>query len=286
MNTKHEMGPALIKRILKCIEDLPPMPQILEKAIGIINDPDSSLKELADLFETDQALAMKVLRLANSVYYSRLSKVRSIQGAALVLGFNTLGEMITTACASKILNTNLEGYNIIPGSLWVHSISVAFCSKIIAKKKFPEYIDDAYLAGLIHDVGKLILNDFICARKSMFPELYDKNIIISTEIERKILGINHANIAGNLCEKWNFPKHISIAIQAHHSPSKWPQNELVQIIHTANQIINWNDSKQNREVNLKIDNASLELLMFEHSEIEEILNESLNYAFTVINSLK
>ena len=104
--------------------DLPLMPQTVLKAREIMADPNSDFKELSELLKTDQAIATKILRLANSSYYGLSGKVSSVQRAAVVLGHKTIGELITMGGASSLLGNRLEGYGLDAGALWKHSLAV------------------------------------------------------------------------------------------------------------------------------------------------------------------
>ena len=237
MTAKFIKNRLLKKTILEAVDNLPPMPRVMHKAQAIINDPASSLKDLEKLINTDQAFAIKILRLANSTYYGRMKKVSSIQDAAVVIGMKSLGELITLSCASSLLSKSLRGYDLPAKSLWQHSIGVAFGSKIIADKKYPALANDAFSAGLIHDAGKLILDEYVYERKALFQEFMADDQHTFLEAEREILGFEHAEIAAQVCQKWNFPKTISAAIRYHHQPELATEMpELAQVVHLADKL--------------------------------------------------
>jgi hypothetical protein len=119
----HPTGEDLKKKILRHVKDLPPMPQTVLKAREIMANPNSDFKELANLFETDQAIAAKILRMANSPYYGYSGKITSIQRAAVVLGHKTLGELITMRGTAGLLGSKLVGYGLDSGALWKHSLA-------------------------------------------------------------------------------------------------------------------------------------------------------------------
>ena len=133
---------SLKSKILRGLVELPPMPNIILKAREIMEDSGSSLKDLAGVIEHDQAIVARVLALANSSYYGLSGKVSSIQHASVVLGQNTLGELITMAGTLNVLGTTLKGYGLASGDLWLHSIAVAFGSRLIAEKKKPDLVND------------------------------------------------------------------------------------------------------------------------------------------------
>ena len=265
-------GRNLRERILKAVDNLPSMPQIMHKARRILDDPNSSLKDLADLIETDQALAFKVLRLSNSAYYSRLEKVSSVQEAAVVLGLRTLGELLTVACIHKVLDRSMKGYGLPADALWRHSLSVGIGSRIIAKQKRPSLTNEAFSAGLIHDVGKLILDEYIFERKDAFLSFLSENDETFLDAEKKILGFDHAEIAARVCEKWKFPKNISTPVRYHHKPSSFRSNDLAYIVHASDQMAIWCGINTD-EITIDIENEAFEVLGISVEEIEPIMDE-------------
>ena len=116
-------GEALKQRILRHMKDLPPIPQTIFKAREIMTNPDSDFKELANLFETDQAIAAKILKLANSPYYGYSGKITSIQRASVILGHRTLVELLTVIGTAGLLGNKLAGYWLDSGALWKHSLA-------------------------------------------------------------------------------------------------------------------------------------------------------------------
>lgn len=229
-------GEALKKKILKSIRDLPPMPQTVIKAREIMADPNSDFKSLARLFETDQAIATKVLKLANSPYYGLGGRVSSIQHASVVLGQKTLGELITMGGTASLLSKSLEGYGLDAGALWKHSLAVAFGAKMIAELKQPALTNDAFTAGLIHDSGKLILDKYVAERWQLIEAFMGKEGATFLDAEKSILELDHSEAAFEVCGAWNIPKALTIAIRYHHNPTRSHDNMLAYIIHVADAI--------------------------------------------------
>jgi len=285
MTAKFLKNRPLKKTILEAVDNLPPMPQVMHKAQAIINDPNSSLKDLEKLINTDQAFAIKILRLANSAYYGRMKKVASIQDAAVVVGMKSLGELITLSCAASLLSKSLRGYDLPAKSLWQHSIGVAFGSKIIANKKHPALVNDAFSAGLIHDAGKLILDEYVYKRKALFQEFMSDNQQTFLEAEKEILGFEHAEIAAKVCAKWHFPKTISTAIRYHHQPSQLLSNKLAHIVHVADQITAWIGMDIDG-ITLEISDNSLEVVGIEVEEVTQIADEVSEYVDQMINTVE
>ncbi|GMQ79619.1 MAG: HDOD domain-containing protein [Thermodesulfobacteriota bacterium] len=233
---KQPSGIKLKYGILRTLDDLPAMPHIVQKAQGIMSRPDSNIKELARVIELEQAIATRVLKLANSAYYGLSGKVSSVQHASVLLGYKALGDMISIAGISNLMSKDLKGYQLDSGDLWRHSIAVAFGSRNIANRKNTEFGSVAFFAGLIHDAGKLILDPYVYERKDSFDEFMADGENTFVNAEKAILGFDHSEIASELCQKWKIPNDQRIAIRFHHNPSRSDGNELAFILHMADYI--------------------------------------------------
>lgn len=270
----HLTGEALKKKILRDVKDLPPMPHTILKAREIMADQNSDFKDLADLFETDQAVAARILKLANSPYYGMGGKVSSIQHASVVLGHKALGELITISGTSTLLGNNLEGYGLDAGALWKHSIAVAFGSKIIANMKQPELANDAFTSGLIHDAGKLILDKFIAERWELFEGFMSDGEHTFLEAEKEILELDHSEVASEVCNIWNIPENINLAIRYHHRPSDSNDNMLAYITHMADAIAMMTGLGLGIDGTLyKMDENAMAFLNLNEQNVGEIMNE-------------
>ncbi len=224
---------SLKSKILRSLVELPPMPNIILKAGEIMEDPDSSLKELSGVIEHDQAIVARVLALANSAYYGLSGLVSSIQHASILLGQKTLGELITIAASSRLLSKKLKGYQLNPGDLWKHSLAVALGSRIIAEKKNVELGGDAFIAGLLHDAGKIILDPYVLERKKEFKKFQKTGKQTFIEAEKEILGFDHAEVMSRAARFWRYPEAQSTAIRYHHYPLRSGNSELAFIVHLA-----------------------------------------------------
>jgi HD-like signal output (HDOD) protein len=272
-------GDALKKKILSNIKDLPPMPQTVIKAREIIADPKSDFKDLAALFETDQAIAAKILKLANSPYYGFGGKVSSIQRASVILGHKTLGQLISMGGASTMLAKRLDGYGLDAGALWKHSLAVAFGSRIIAQMIDPSLINDAFTSGLIHDTGKLILDKYIAEYWDEFEAFMANSDETFLSAEKAILELDHAEAAFEVCKAWNIPKTLTIAIRYHHAPSRSNGSVLAYIVHVADAIAMMTGLGMGVDGALyKMDDDAMEFLKIKEESINEIMTEMLNAA--------
>ncbi|MGD9358036.1 MAG: HDOD domain-containing protein [Desulfobacterales bacterium] len=267
-------------KILKSVKELPPMPQVIIKTQEVISDSKADAKKIAEVIETDQSIATKVLKVANSAYFGMSGKISSISHASVVLGHKILEEIVTLAGAEGILAGKLPGYGYDSQDLWKHSLAVAFASKIIANSKNPGLVKEAHMTGLIHDVGKIILDSYIVEKKAEIESFMETEEKTFFEAESQYLGFNHADIASDVCKKWNFPESINIAIKYHHQPAGSEGNELCYILHMADYIATLSGiGYDSDDILYELEEGTMDYLRFSNENVSEIVlqvTESVN----------
>ncbi len=275
----------LMAEITKAIEDLEPMPEVIQKAREVMSKPNATFKEIGSVLETDQAIVAKVLKIANSAYYGLSGRVASIHQALVVLGHKTLEQVINTAWASKMLANTMKGYGFDAGTLWNHSLAVAMGAKIIAAKRQPTLENDAFTAGLLHDVGKLILDEHILKNKSEFDDL-KRNNTSSRKAEETLFGFDHSAIAALICEEWNLPEIQARAIKFHHAPESAPDNELACYLYLADFLARkCGLGTEPMDESETIKANTLEQLEFKEKDLDPILHEIGEYVGNVSKSV-
>jgi putative nucleotidyltransferase with HDIG domain len=261
----------LKNEIVKAARDLPPMPDIVFEIQRILLDPNAYAQQIADLIETDQALTAKVLKVANSPYYGMSGKISSIKHAAVILGFRTLGELTTIASFSELLGNKLPGYDYHAQDLWRHCLAVALASKHIAQKLNPDLVSNALTAGLIHDMGKLILDPYVLEQREIFDEFMDASEQTFLIAEKQILGFDHAEIAYEICRHWHFPESLALSIKYHHFPSLSNGNDMAFILHLADFIAVLSASGYDMDEILDIqEEGTRDFLSFHQEDIQNI----------------
>jgi len=265
----------LMKKILSAVEDLPPMPQIVLKAQQVMAKPNAGFKEIGAIIETDQAIAARVLRMANSSFYGLSGMVTSVHQASVILGLKVLGELTLLLGTSKLLDRELKGYGVDAGTLWKHSLAVAFGSKLIANKRIPRFENDAFSAGLIHDAGKLVLDPYIFQKKPEFDVLMQDGKKNFLDAEKELLGFDHAELTAELCRFWKIPENQTLAIRCHHEPALMQEErKLADILHVANVIAIRSGYGTGESTPLyPVQNASLEDLLFSEEDLYGIQRE-------------
>ena len=225
-------GPELKQKIIDGLDDLPALPQVVIHARETMTNPKAGMKQLAQVLSTDQSLTAKVLRMANSAYYGLRGRVASVRHAAILLGNQRLAEVITMAGSARLLDRELTGYEMAPKILWRHSMAVAFGARWLVMKKNPDLENDAFVSGLIHDVGKIILDKYLAERMRAFRKrLASARVLDFTRVEQEILGFDHTSIAFQACRKWGLPEQLGEAVRHHHHPSRSGQPQLAAAVH-------------------------------------------------------
>ena len=224
---------------LDSIPDIPTLPNIVIEVNKMLQDHDTSIKNLSKVIQKDQGMVTKILRLVNSTFYGFRSRITNIPHAVIILGFNTIRNAVVSVSIIKTFSgeKTFEGFEIT--DFWGHSIAVAVTSRYLAEQTRLDSPDDCFVSGLLHDIGKVILSQY-------FTELFDgvwKSIkedgLSFYEAEQKLLPANHAQIGGHLAKKWQFPVSLIDTITHHHAIRKSVANlnQLI-IVHAADNIVN------------------------------------------------
>ena len=221
--------------VIKSLRDLPALSPILVELVQSFENPDVNISLIAEQVSRDPALSAKTLRLANSSFYGLASKVRTIQQAISVLGFDSVRSMIVSATIINSFGSSEQTeFNFT--KFWQHSIATALCAKSLASfsKQNPEL---AFMCGLLHDIGTLLL-------VTKFPEEYAAVYAYRTatdcnqiDAEQHVLITDHAAVGSALAGHWKFPLAIQRSIAGHHAPSSEDLGDMASIIHAANAIV-------------------------------------------------
>ena len=227
------------RRVLKRVNDIPSLPQFVIDTLKKLDDPKSSAQDVADKLSRDEGLVLRILRLANSAYYGLPRKITGVSEAIALLGFKTVKSIVLAASVYKFMDGSFTGYALDRGELWKHSLSVAFASRYLAKKIKGVDDEEAYVAGMVHDIGKIVLNDYVRFGYGIIVKLVEDDQMPFMEAERQVLGFDHAQVGGLIMEQWNLPETYMLAARYHHSPWELPEESkahqiFVDVIHVAN----------------------------------------------------
>jgi putative nucleotidyltransferase with HDIG domain len=222
------------KKIVSAIKAFPGMPGTAVKLLALIDDPGMRVSQIERILRHDPGLTANVLRLANSAYFGIPSKVGSIRQAVILLGLKRLIQMVIAACVSAIMDKPVPGYDLSPGELWRHSIAVSVAAEGLVKELQIEAAEEIFTAALLHDVGKLVLGEFVQDDFKQIQTAISQGISFEMA-ETIVLGINHADVGARILTSWSLPLEIVNAIQFHHAPQSTTQSSMMlDIVHVAN----------------------------------------------------
>ena len=223
-----------IYRIALEIEALPGMPTTAAKLLPLLENSDSSAAEIESILKYDPGLTANILKLTNSAYFGIPTRISSVRQAIVLLGWKRLLQVVMTICMSPLMNKTIPGYDLPRGALWQHSVAVSVAAEILVKAlKIPD-ADEVFTAALLHDVGKLILGGFVKEDLKQIEDMVTKGITFDVA-ESMVLGTNHAEIGGQILDKWSFPAELVSAVQWHHDPESCEEScNLSDIVHVAN----------------------------------------------------
>lgn len=224
-----------LEDIVSKIKDLPTLPEVAMEMLQNLDDEESSLDMVTEKIALDQSVTAKLLRLANSSYYGNNSKVVTLQQATAMLGVKNVKNLIRmTALSNKFPTANCPAFDF--KAFWRHSVATAICAELISRALHMKH-DFAFTAGLLHDIGKLVL-------VTSYPANYDQVLryqhnadCLLIEAERSILHVDHVDAGLALATHWNFSEAVSDAIRGHHHPELENLNVLASVVHVANAIV-------------------------------------------------
>ncbi len=207
-----------ITRILKSIDNIPAFPATGNKVAQLLNQVDYSVMQVANVIKYDPSITANILKMANSAYFGSKHKISTINDAVMYLGQKNLIRAIQTAGISKYYKKGSSGYFDRATDLWEHSVAVALMSQILSRMITGDEDTTLYTAALLHDVGKIIMGEFVQDEMKKITMLVSGRQMSFLEAEETVLGINHAELGGRIAAHWNFPDEIRDAISFHHRP--------------------------------------------------------------------
>ncbi|HEX8406616.1 MAG TPA: HDOD domain-containing protein [Duganella sp.] len=202
--------------VIKCVRDLPSLPAVVAELLATMENDDVDTHVLAAKIALDQALTAKTLRLANSSFYGLQSKVTTIQQAISVLGFHSIRTLVT-ACSVTAGFTPSGQVEFDFQAFWRHAIGSAVCARVLAPR-LGVNPDTAFTAGLLHDLGTLVLCTRFAADYRRVLAYRREHDCMSSAAQLAVFGIDHAAVGSALTAHWKFPQQIQAAVAGHHSP--------------------------------------------------------------------
>ncbi|MDH3889802.1 MAG: HDOD domain-containing protein [candidate division Zixibacteria bacterium] len=220
-----------LDNIIATVGELPASPTIVSTVMGLTADLDSRVEDISKVLMSDQSLTAKVLKLSNSSFYGRPKNVTTLEEAIMILGFFTVQSMVVaTSAHSMYTKDDAEGYK---AKLWRHSLSAAVAARQVAKSVRHPEAEQAFIAALLHDIGKLVLLQKMPTRYQEIVAEVEEQKKTFLNVETRELGFNHCDVAALLLEAWDFPTALTEAIFAHHLLPPVEEGKAAPVAHVV-----------------------------------------------------
>lgn len=233
LTTEKEPGLPSPGEISEALDLIQPIPQVALKLLRIMNEPDYNLTEIIREVRKDQVIGARVLRLCNSAFVSARKSISSLDHAVMFLGRDLLAKSVISACINQFFQQIGGGYSLCMGGIYHHAVGTAIVAEKVAQmtNRVPPTL--AYTAGLLHDIGKVVLDQFIATGYPLFyRDMMDEVEVVASEKDK--LGIDHTLAGSRLAEKWGLPEVIADTIRFHHTPENARIDpDLSHIVHIA-----------------------------------------------------
>ncbi len=257
-----------IRQRLKEVQSLPTLPPIVGRLNEMVADEDVTAVKLGKVIEKDQVLTSKLLKMVNSSFFGFPQRIGTVSNALVLLGFNVIKTLIVTSSIFEVMQASDVG-------LFEHSLGCATAAGILARRAGIKNPEEVSTAGLIHDLGKIVV-------RAELPEIYQqiidqaqKEARSMRQEEKEILGLGHGEIGAMVARQWNLPERLVIPVEYHHRPDRSPDfKEVSACVHFADILI--------RAVGFgyggdpwvpPLDHQAWGLIKFSRSEMKEILEE-------------
>lgn len=229
---------AIVAEAVASVTQIATLPEITLKIIELVENPRSTAQDLHKVISNDPALVARILKVVNSAFYGLPGQIGSINRAIVLLGLNAVKNIVIAASLAKLFRGGRVSPNFSARDLWTHSIAVGTLSKMLVQKINNTLPDEAFLAGLTHDIGVLVE---LQAQRDALVEITDraaKEAVRYVDLEMQTLGVDHQMLGAGLTAKWKFPRSFQYVTGQHHNPlalapeCRW----LTCVVHVADHI--------------------------------------------------
>lgn len=292
MSVSTQERDQVVASAIQEISHIATLPEVTLKIIELVEDPSSTAQDLHNVISYDPALCSRLLKVVNSAFYGLPGQIGSINRAIVLLGLNAVKNIAIAASLAKLFRGGELTPTFSARLLWDHSTATATAAKMLADRLKLGLPDEAFLGGLIHDIGVMV--EMQASRQKLI-EILDELDVDSEgvpqkcmlEIEENIFGANHQHFGAGLCEKWKFPQTFKLVTGFHHNPLEAPSGSraLPCVIHIADKLAaRINAGFRLDQQNLDISPDVLEELKLNEKQINDI-STSLPEALNEVNQL-
>jgi len=214
-----------LESMIMSASDLPTIPVVATKVMQLIESESASAEELARVVASDPAVAARVLKISNSSFYGCQRQIQTLSHAIMVLGFGTLKSLVVAASVKQVY----KPYGLTEKMLWEHSFGAGLAARIIANGTRIVNEEEAFLGGLFHDIGKIILNNLDNQKFQMVVQKSYNEGMSFLDAEQQVFSYTHAEVGGLVIKKWNFPSILMHAVLKHHSFDFAEDEDIYQV---------------------------------------------------------
>jgi putative nucleotidyltransferase with HDIG domain len=223
-----------ISQIYQLIDTFPAMPTFVSHVVDLLHDPNANAQEIAERIKFDPGMTANILKLANSAQFGSQRRIGSLQEAIVRLGLRQLFQMVVSAGIAHRMTRALPGYELRPDELLRHSVWAAVAASELCEATGIKTPDLMFTAGLLHDLGKLILDDYVNKEKGRIEDTVARNDMVFDSAESDIIGMNHAEVGSQILDQWRFPDELISAARWHHHPEYAEEHAtIVIVVHIA-----------------------------------------------------
>jgi putative nucleotidyltransferase with HDIG domain len=213
------VAPSTLEVLVKRIEQLPSLPTVVHELIEVCKDPNATMAMVEEVIRTDQSLTARMLKLVNSAFFALKSRVSTIHHAAVILGMDALRNTAIAVCTYEALSGCHDNPHFDRRAFWEHAVAVGILAKELAREMRFRKPDEAFVAGLLHDLGKVVLDKYFpteFARALAMCRAKEQPLV---QCEQETLGFDHCAAGAEVAKQWNFPQQLIDAIGRHHAPA-------------------------------------------------------------------
>lgn len=264
-----------LEKVITIAGDLPTMSVVATKVMQLVEDEKATAEELAKIVSSDPAVAARIIKISNSALYSCQREIKTIPRAIVLLGFNTIKSFVIAAS----LKDTFKHSGLTEKMLWEHSFGAALAARIIVGECQLVSVEEAFLAGLLHDIGKILMynNDFD-RFQSLMEHCYNERLLFE-EVELTHLPFTHAELGGYVLKKWNFPDVIVNSVMQHHNfeftdGDDFYLRALTAVVSLADLFcLKLGIGERNPHLHLRLaDSEAAKLLKLEEKQLARLLN--------------
>jgi HD-like signal output (HDOD) protein len=225
-------------QIMRALRAMPPLPNVAQRVLQIVRDPDYSIDGLVSVVKTDPALTTRILKLCNSSLFGVSREVTTVSDAVAYIGTRNMVKLVLVTCTANYFKAARGRGFASPGELWHHTMATAAACQFLAERCGYDQPATAYTAGILHNVGKVALSQVVDAELLQQAAMQGPTAGDWVLREQKLLGLDHAQAGGIVTESWNLPVELRRAVRQHHDGEQLAQSgELTCLLHVADHAV-------------------------------------------------